>query len=152
MLQHSPATTEIALGDGRISLEHELDRGEPGRFDVLVVDAFLSDSIPVHLVTQESLALYQRHLRGSDSVIAFNVTNRFLDLAPVLRGEALARHLAIVQVNQDGSSWILLSANPAMLQMPGLREVAQPPAANRPPLLWTDDYSNVFQVFRGARL
>jgi len=152
MLEHSPATKEIILGDGRISLERELDRGEPGRFDVLVVDAFHSDSIPVHLVTRESLALYQRHLRGPDGVIAFNVTNRFLDLAPVLLGEALVRHLAIVQVNQDGSSWILLSANPSVLQTPGLRDVARPPAASRPPLLWTDDYSNVSQVFRDANL
>jgi hypothetical protein len=151
-LQHSLARVEIVLGDARLSLEHEATQGALQRFDVLVVDAFNSDSIPVHLLTQQAVALYSRHLRGPDSVLAFDISNNYLDLAPVLRGIAETRHLAIVQVHRAGSNWILLSANPAMLQAPGLQEVAMPPATDRPPLFWTDDYSNVFQVFRGAHL
>lgn len=135
------------MGDARLSLERELSQGEAGNFDVLAIDAFNSDSVPVHLLTQEAITLYRRHLRGADSVLAFNVSNRFLHLIPVLRGAAAAQHLAIVEVSEAGvSNWILLSANPAMLQLPGLRGVAMPPVANRKAIVWTDDYSNVFQV------
>jgi spermidine synthase len=151
-LRHSLARIEIVLGDARLSLEREAAQGSFEHFDVLVVDAFNSDSIPVHLLTQEAVSLYLRHLRGPDSVLAFDISNNYLDLAPVLRGIADAHHLAITQVHRAGSNWILLSANPAMLQAPGLREVAAPPATDRPVLIWTDDYSNVFQVFRRSGL
>src|SRR5262249_29207963 len=104
------------------------------------------------LLTRESAALYLRHLRGQDSVLAFNVSNRYLDLSLVLRGLAALENLAIVQVVGDGSRWILLARNPSMLQASGLRDVAGPPSQSRPPVLWTDDYSNVFQVFRSASL
>lgn len=145
-LRHSAGTSEIVLGDARLSLEHELAVGQPGQFDVLVIDAFNSDSVPLHLLTRESVALYNLHLRGPDSVLAFNISNNFLDLAPVLRGDAEVHHLAIAEVDRDQSKWMLLSANPQMLRLPGLLEAARPPAANRPALVWTDDYSNVFQV------
>lgn len=149
-LQHSSGHIAVAMGDARLSLERELSQGEANHFDVLVVDAFNSDSIPVHLLTQEALTLYRRHLRGADSVLAFNVSNRFLDLAPVLRGAAVGQDMAIAEVNDAGfSDWVLLSANPAMLQLPGLREVAKPLATNRKAIVWTDDYSNVFQVLSG---
>ena len=148
-LQHSLGKIEIALGDARLSLESELAHGRPEQFDILVVDAFNSDSIPVHLLTQESVAVYQRHLRGPDSVLAFNVSNRYLDLAPVAEGLAAFHHLAVARVHIPGSSdWILLSANPSQLQIPGLREVAKPPQTGHRPLVWTDDYSNVLQVLR----
>lgn len=149
-LQHSPGHIAVAMGDARLSLERELNQGEAGNFDVLVIDAFNSDSVPVHLLTQEAITLYRRHLRGADSVLAFNVSNRFLHLIPVLRGAAAEQHLAIAEVTEAGvSNWILLSANRAMLQLPGLREVAMPPVANRKAIVWTDDYSNVFQVLNG---
>ena len=151
-LQHSLGRIEIALGDARLTLEREVADGHPGHFDILVVDAFNSDSIPVHLLTQESVALYQRHLRGPDSVLAFHLSSRYLDLVPVLRGVAQARHFSIAQVSQGGTTWVMLASDAAMLQIPGLREIAQPPATDRPALLWTDDYSNVFQVFRRISL
>lgn len=149
-LQHSSGHIAVAMGDARLSLERELSEGQAGNFDVLAIDAFNSDSVPVHLLTQEAITLYRRHLRGADGVLAFNISNRFLDLARVLRGAAAEQHLAIVEVTETGvSNWILLSANPAMLQLPGLREVAKPPMAKRKAIVWTDDYSNVFQVLNG---
>ncbi|HYL61698.1 MAG TPA: hypothetical protein VE077_03675 [Candidatus Methylomirabilis sp.] len=151
-LQHSSGHIAVALGDARLSLERELSQGQAAQFDVLVIDAFNSDSVPVHLLTQEAITLYRRHLRGKDGVLAFNISNRFLDLAPVLRGAAAAQDMAIAEVDEVGvSNWVLLSANPAMLQIPGLRGVAKPPAADRRSITWTDDYSNVFQVLRGLR-
>jgi len=149
-LQNSLGRIEISLGDARLSLERELEQEHLEHFDVLVVDAFNSDSIPVHLLTSEALALYKRHLRGSDSVLAFHLTNRYLDLVPVVRGLAERHDLAIAQVRQDSSNWIFLAANPAILQIPALAQVAHAPATHRRSLLWTDDYSNVFQVFRYA--
>lgn len=150
-LSHSLARVEIVLGDARLSLEREASQGFFEQFDVLVVDAFNSDSIPVHLLTLEAVSLYTRHLRGPDSVLAFQISNSYLDLTPVLRGAAEARQLAIAQVRRPSSDWILLSANPTVLQTPGFREAASFPATDRPPLIWTDDYSNVFQVFRRLR-
>jgi len=71
----------VVLGDGRLSLERE----EPRRYDVLGIDAFAGDSIPMHLVTREAMALYERHL-APDGVIVFQATNRYIDLLPVVNG------------------------------------------------------------------
>jgi len=150
-LQHSPARIEIAMGDGRLWLERELAAGQPQQFDVLVLDAFNSDSVPIHLLTQEAISIYLRHLRGTQSVLAFNITNRFLDLLPVLQGAAQTRHLTIVEVRYGISRWVLLSADPAALDLPGVREVAISPATDRAAIFWTDNYSNIFQVFRHTR-
>ncbi|HEX6689650.1 MAG TPA: fused MFS/spermidine synthase, partial [Burkholderiales bacterium] len=78
-LSDSPAKIEVALGDARLTLERE----PPQRFDVLAVDAFSSDAIPVHLITKEALAVYLKHV-GADGIVAFHVSNRFLDLIPVV--------------------------------------------------------------------
>ena len=82
-LQDSDATIELVLGDARLSLERE----PPQQFDVLVIDAFSSDAIPVHLITAEALGVYLRHMKPG-GVIAFHVTNRFLNLVPVVAGLA----------------------------------------------------------------
>ena len=79
-LKDSKARIETSLGDARLSLEREA----PQNFDVLVVDAFSSDSIPVHLITKEAMAVYLKHIRPSGAVV-FHVTNRFLKLAPVVK-------------------------------------------------------------------
>src|ERR1700730_12176018 len=117
-LQVSPATIDIALGDARLSLEDEAAQGHLQNFDVLVLDAFSSDSIPVHLLTTEAMALYLRHLSGPDAVLAFHLTNRALDLSPVVEVYSRKYNLAAVEVEQSGySDWILLCANPKMLSL-----------------------------------
>ena len=83
------AKLDVAMGDARLSLEQELKDGHPQNFDVLAVDAFSSDSIPVHLLTKEAMDLYFRHLRP-DGILAVHISNRYLNLQPVLEGEVQA--------------------------------------------------------------
>jgi len=85
-MKGSAAIVQVLLGDARLSLERE----SPWTFDVLIIDAFSSGSIPVHLLTREAVQMYAGHLAGPESVIAFHVSNRALDLRPVLVGLAKA--------------------------------------------------------------
>lgn len=155
-LTDSKAKTIVVIGDARISLENELAEGEPQNFDVLVLDTFSSDSIPVHLVTKEAFALYLNHL-APDGVIAAHISNRHLDLRPVMWKLAQEFGLTIVQVNRDvvsgengfPSEWILLARAPAILEIPEIKSHAisfeNYITSNQ---LWTDDYSNLFQILR----
>jgi len=150
-LKDSDATIELVLGDARLSLEREPSQ----QFDVLAIDAFSSDAIPVHLITTQALEVYARHMKP-DGVIAFHVTNRFLDLAPVVGLLAKSHGLNVLRIDDNGdenpyasrSDWILLSANKALLEAPQLTEAATP-IEPRPGLrLWTDDFNNLVQVLK----
>jgi hypothetical protein len=149
-LGKSDATIEIALGDARLSLEREAPQG----FDLLAIDAFSSDSIPVHLITSEALTVYRRHMRPG-GIIAFHVTNRYLDLIPVVQQLAEAQGLHAVLVADDGSDmlasrsdWVLLSDAEASLEAPAIDEVSEA-IEPRPDLrLWTDDFNNIVQVLK----
>lgn len=150
-LEDSRAHVDIVLGDGRLSLEKEAHEGSPQQFDVLVVDAFTSDSVPVHLLTVEAMKIYQHHLRNRDSVLAFNISNWYLDLCPVLAGLAQQGGLSGVRVRSPESEWILLSANPAMLRLPNLVDRAVPLSPVEHSVLWTDDYTSLFQILRARK-
>ena len=133
-LKGSDATVEIALGDARLSLEREPSQ----QFDVLVIDAFSSDAIPVHLLTSEAMAIYRRHMKPG-GVIAFHVTNRYLDLPPVVKGLADAHglHAVMVYDNTDDtltsvSDWVLLSDDPASPRKGAGRRGSVPMRARRP--------------------
>jgi len=146
-LQDSPATIDVALGDARLSLEHEASIGHLQRFDILALDAFSSDSIPVHLLTKEAIALYLQHLSGPDAVLAFHISNRALDLRPIVAGLSREYHLGAVEVYQPASSdWVLVSANPQILRLAG--KYSRPVSLSTSVPLWTDDYSNLFEVLR----
>jgi len=149
-LHDSAAKIELALGDARLSLEREAPQG----FDVLAVDAFSSDAIPVHLITSEALAVYRRHMKPG-GVIAFHVTNRYLDLAPVVQALAEAQGLTALQIRDETktamtstSDWVLLSDDPTALAKPELAEFGT--AVDRRPdwRLWTDDFNNLVQVLK----
>jgi SAM-dependent methyltransferase len=149
-LRDSDATIELVLGDARLSLEREPPQG----FDVLAVDAFSSDAIPVHLITSEALAVYRRHMKPG-GVIAFHVTNRYLDLAPVVQALADAQGLSALQIRDetnDGmtstSDWILLSDDPAALAKPELADFATPIEPHPDWRPWTDDFNNLVQVLK----
>lgn len=155
-LSDSKAETTVVTGDARISLEQELAQGLLLNFDVLVLDTFSSDSIPVHLVTKEAFALYLSHL-APDGVIAAHISNRHLDLRPVLWQLAQEFGLEIVQVNRSASSgengfpseWILLARNPAFLEIPAIKSRAISFEGYTSSIkLWTDDYSNLFQILK----
>jgi hypothetical protein len=154
-LNDSSAEITTVLGDARISLECELAGGHPQNFDVLVLDTFSSDSIPVHLVTKEAFALYLAHL-APDGLIAAHITNLHLDLQPVFW--QLAKHyaLSMVRVNYKGdtkggyaSHWILLSRDPKLLAVPAIREQSVDLSGYSTSIrLWTDDYSNLVQILK----
>ena len=150
------ADVSVVAGDARISLEQELIAGQNQNFDVLVLDTFSSDSIPVHLVTKEAFALYLEHL-APKGVIAAHISNRHLDLQPVFWQLAEEFGLAIIQVEEpagenDGSflsEWVLLTHNPALFEIPAIKSRSISfDAYNSQIRLWTDDYSNLFQILK----
>ncbi|HTT22478.1 MAG TPA: hypothetical protein VMG82_26360 [Candidatus Sulfotelmatobacter sp.] len=145
-VKDSPAKIDIMLGDARLLLADEAARGQLQKFDVLVLDAFSGDAIPVHLLTREAMGLYLRHLSGPNAVMAFHLTNRSVDLAPVFVGLSKAYNLTATQVDDSYSKWVLVSANPQMLSLQGLEEHTRPVETGRTIPQWTDEYSNLFEV------
>lgn len=143
-LHNSRGRVDVVLGDARLVLESEAERGELQQFDLLVLDAFSSDAIPVHLLTVEALELYRRHLRGPNSIIAVHISNRSLDLRPVTAALARRFGMAVLSVPASDSHWVLMSSNPEMLKNPAMTgRTRELPARG---VLWTDDYSNLFAV------
>jgi len=149
-LKDSDATIEVSLGDARLSLERET----PQRFDVLAIDAFSSDAIPVHLITREAVEVYLRHMQP-DGVIAFHVTNRYLDLVPVVEGIANQLGLHALWIEDPGletfgnaSSWVLLAKDPARLDDTRLTASATDIKPRRDWRVWTDDFNNLVQVLK----
>jgi len=150
-LADSRAQVEVALGDARLSLEREPDQN----FDVLALDAFSSDAIPVHLLTVEAFGTYLRHLRRG-GILAVHISNRYLDLVPVVQQAARALSLELRQVeNEDDdeagvyrSDWMLLSASPAAFEGKLLKEAAERVDAVPRVKLWTDDYSDLYRILK----
>ena len=148
-LGDSEAKIEIALGDARLTLEREA----PEKFDILAVDAFSSDAIPVHLITKEALDVYLRHMKP-DGIVAFHVSNRFLNLGPVVARIAKAAGVVAVNVYEKGeedktqSDWVLVSRDPKALDAPLIKEVSEPVEEQPSWRLWTDDYNNLVQVLK----
>lgn len=144
----------VVIGDARISLERELERGEPQQFDLLVVDAFSGDSIPIHLLTREAFQLYEKHL-APGGVLAVHVTNRYLELTDVVRVLAaeIGRDAALVSVSAEEeelnyvSDWVLVTDNQSMLNHLRKASLVTAWTEGPQPILWTDDYSNLLQVF-----
>ncbi len=151
-LADSAAKTEIVVADARLALEREPDE----RYDVLIADAFSGDAVPVHLLTEEAFRLYFRRL-APDGVLAVNISNRMLDLSPVVAAAADALGVDAVIVDSDSSRtngwfralWVLLAAKGGALRSLPFDS----PSSRRRPLpekriLWRDDYSNLFQILR----
>jgi hypothetical protein len=143
-LRDSPARVDVVLGDARLTLAAE----SPQRFDLLVIDAFSGDAIPVHLLTVEALDLYLHHLQPH-GIIAFHVSNLYLNLVPVVARLAQARRLAarLVETDQEddfntASAWVLVSPDPKSLAVREIAAVSQaiPDNTTR---VWTDDFSDM---------
>ena len=156
-IKDSHSSIDIVVGDARISLEKELSQGLQNKFDMLVLDTFSSDSIPVHLVTIQAFDIYLKNL-APDGLIAANISNRAIDLRPVFWQLAKSYNLnmAIIQnpaesVNPaaNQSMWILLTRNPKLLSVPALASKSIPLDGFRTDIRpWTDDYSNLIQLIR----
>ena len=153
------ADKQVYLGDGRLNLERQPSQ----QFDVLAMDAFSSDSVPVHLLTKEVFGLYARHLKP-DGALAINVSNRYLNLVPIVTGNAKANGMSCVLVEDEGkgeefyaaTSWMLCSRDTKMFDDP-LFNTKDPEThekdtqrPNEDPKIrpWTDDYSNLFQILK----
>jgi hypothetical protein len=150
---NSKAHLEVALGDARLSLENEQSQN----FDLLVLDAFTSDSIPVHLLTREAFEVYLRHVK-TNAVLGINISNRHLDLQPIV--EKLAQHFQLKTARilfRDrsapfwitSSDWILLSRDEGFLNHQVFRERKSPPTDHLASVpLWTDEYTSLFKILK----
>jgi hypothetical protein len=149
------AAVEVVPGDARITLEQEVAAGAPP-LDALVVDAFSGDAVPAHLLTREAGALYARRL-APKGVLAFHLTNRHLDLVPVVR--ALARDLgrraawvheyADPELGRDDASWVVVSGDEAFFGDAEVASALAPwPEGSPEPILWTDGFSSHWPVQR----
>lgn len=148
-LRDAKGKWEIVTGDARLMLERELDRGEQQQFDVLILDAFSSDSIPVHLLTKQAMEVYLKHLRGPDSVLAFNVANRHVDMPPLLLRLGREYQLAFTQLHVPGlSRWVFMSPDRTRIQALESLTRATPVAYDATLRIWTDNFSNLFDVLR----
>jgi hypothetical protein len=142
---------EVVLGDARLSLEREADQN----FDILALDAFSSDAIPVHLLTVEAFRAYLRHLKAG-GVLAVHISNRYLDLVPVVQQAARNLGLEIRQVENDDdddagvyrSDWMLLSGSAAAFEGNSLKEAAERIDTEPRVRLWTDDYSDLYRILK----
>ena len=155
-LRDTPAQASVVLGDGRLSLEREPPRG----YDVLGIDAFSGDSIPMHLVTREAMAQYVRHL-APDGVIVFQATNRYIDLLPVVKRLASEFGMEAVLVSDvpsgsevNATYWlsatdqILVSRRQTLFESDALRYVSTP-IVDRPDLAtFTDAHHNMFRILK----
>ncbi|MFZ3211801.1 MAG: fused MFS/spermidine synthase [Terriglobales bacterium] len=155
-LRDSVGRVDVVLGDARLSMKRELDMGQPQQFDVLVLDAFNGDAIPVHLLSQEAFEIYLRHLNKADGILAIHVSNLYLDLRQVVWKAAEHFGLAACWIHTSGegplsgtSDWMLLAENPAVLKIPAIAEASSPQNESNASLrIWTDDYSNLFQILK----
>jgi hypothetical protein len=152
-LRDTAANVDTVAGDARLALERELQTGCAQELDVLVLDAFSSDAIPIHLLTEEAFRVYRAHLRDEQGVVAVHVSNRYLDLVPVLAGIAARFGLAYAVIDDNGgdsgwaSVWVLLTRDAKWLETPAIAAAAsaQPP---RRAVRWTDDFSNLLGVLK----
>jgi hypothetical protein len=150
-LRDSPAQISFAEGDARASLAQEAPQG----FDVLVVDAFSGDAIPLHLLTREAVELYKRHL-APGGILAFHVSNQHVALAPeiALLAAAAGMQARTVQTEPNPArgeyraTWVLLTKNQSFLSNPVVADVILLPEEKRGLRLWTDDYSSLLPLLR----
>jgi hypothetical protein len=154
-LADTAARTELVMGDGRLSLEREPPRG----YDVLGIDAFSGDSVPMHLLTREAMALYVKHLKP-DGVIVFQATNRYIDLLPVVKRVAAEFGFEAVNVPDDpdedegpqywysATDQVIVTRNRKLLAWPRLAEASEE-IADRPTLpTFTDAHHNLLRILK----
>jgi len=148
----SKAQVDIVLGDARIMLEREPSQ----QFDVLAIDAFSSDAIPMHLLTRECFELFLRHLKR-DGLLCIHISNRYLELDAVVAGLAKSLDYPCVFVDSredktrglSEATWAILTRNEAFLKQPAVvGALAASDKHELPPVIWTDDYGSLWQVLK----
>ncbi len=155
-LEYCPGKVEVAMGDARLVMEQEVEEKRLQNFDLLALDAFSSDAIPVHLLTKEAFEIYMKQIKP-DGVIAVHISNRYLDLRPVV--EKLAEHfgLQVATISDDNepewwiyaTTWMVLSKNKAIMEHEEIKDVAEAPEpTNRNFPLWTDDFASLYTIMK----
>ena len=153
-LRDSAASVDVELGDGRLLLERELAMGNKQEFDVLILDAFSGDAVPVHLLTLEAFGTYWQHLDPENGIIAVHISSRHIDLLPVVQGTIAYFHAdSVIKFNlaRDPfwtSCWVLLARRPGALNIQELEQTLPPFEREIPPRVWTDDYSGILRLIR----
>lgn len=148
-LPDSPARKNIVMGDARLSLERE----PPQHFDVLMMDAFSGDSIPVHLITREAFELYYKHMKPS-GIIAIHISNKYLDLEPVLARIAEVMHKPAYTMDSEdngdcfGTTYVLFASDPEIFRGPEFAGRGRRARVKARVAMWTDDYSNLFHILK----
>lgn len=151
-LSDSKAHVDVVLGDGRLSIEKEVAAKQP-KFDMLVMDAFSDDAIPVHLVTKEAFAIYLDRIKPH-GLIAVNISNNYVNLRPLLIHMAKYYDLsyAIIALRKPGddellSEWVILTKDKSFVDAPAIARIREN-KQHKTVSLWTDDYSNLFQLLK----
>jgi spermidine synthase len=153
-LADSRAAIDVGIGDARLAIERELREPSAVRaYDVLAIDAFAGDAIPVHLLTREAFALYAAAMEP-DGVLALHVSNRYLDLPPVVRGLAAEQGREVLEIEQEddawnageASTWMLVTRNDAFVA--AVRSDAQPPQSGARSIVWTDAFSSLLPLLK----
>lgn len=152
--RETQAKVDFVLGDARLSLQRE----PPQQFDMLVIDAFSGDAIPVHLITRQAFDVYKRHLK-SGGVMAFHISNQYLKLAPVVASIASdAGYSSTDIVNRDddaklvsSSDWVLVSRNQKFMNSAEIGDEGEEIEIPKGFRMWTDDYNNLFQILKTPR-
>ena len=155
-LSSCPGEVEIVLGDARLSMERELAESGSLNFDILNMDAFNGDAIPVHLLTVEAFKIYLAHLNPKDGVLAIQITNMYLDLIPVVAGIAKHYNLRGYVIKGTGdmrltsdSLWVLLSRDPDYNPKDTPQgAIITPLDTSKNTILWTDDFSNIITIMK----
>jgi hypothetical protein len=150
-LRDCSAKLEIVAGDARLSMERELAQRAPSKFDLLVVDAFSGDAPPVHLLTEQAFQVYFSEI-AQTGIVAIHITNTYINLRPVVAGiaEGMNLNYRFIQTNGDNrisiySDWALVSRRDLPFPEISKRTSTKDRQSG---IVWTDDYSNLFQVFR----
>lgn len=149
-LADSAAQVEVALGDARLTMDREPDQ----QYDVLAVDAFSSDAIPVHLLTLEAFRLYLRHLKPG-GLLVLHLSNRYVELQPVVAAaaDALGKQALVWKTSSEQSkgtfatTWAVVGDAETLLR-PSLAGPGRPPVALEKFTAWTDDFSNLLRLLK----
>ncbi len=152
-LNDTQAQVDIIMGDGRLSMERELTSEGSMAFDVLLVDAFSGDAIPIHLLTEEVFDIYWQHLK-EDGILAIHVTNIYVDLTDVVRNLANKMNKSAFYIvddeptfsKADYSEWILITDNQTFMKKRELNEMSDEWFHELKPIYWSDDFSNLYDV------
>jgi protein-L-isoaspartate O-methyltransferase len=154
-LDYCQGKVDVVMGDARLMMEQEVAAGRSQQFDLLALDAFSSDAIPVHLLTKEAFDIYLKQLKP-EGVLAVHISNRYLDLRPVVEKLAEKFGLNVVCISDDNepnwwvyaTTWMLLTKNKDFLANESIREVADTPADNKKSPLWTDDFASLYSIMK----